>query len=249
MDHVVCVAEAQAAKVLQVGVPAGRVTVIRNAIRTERFAAAEPSCRETLQNFFPSPRSRIIGAAGRLSPEKGFDVLIEAASRVAAKDRSIGFVLFGDGSQRDALAQQVTRADLGGVFVLAGFRTDLDRLLPSLDLFVHASFREGLPNVVLEALAAQVPVVSTAVDGTPEVLEDGVSGYMVPLGDVAALAERVLQVLASEERRREMGQNGHRRVHQDFTFTAQSQRYRQLFRNVVSARAAGVPRHVYGSVG
>src|SRR5262249_32974414 len=125
------------------------------------------------------------------------------------------------------------------VFVFAGLRPDLDRFLPFFDVLVLPSFTEGLPNVVLEAFAAGVPVVATAVGGTPEVVEDGVSGHLVPPGDPDALAGRVRDVLASEERRREMGRRGRECVLQHFTFAAQARAYERLFTGLVSGQEAG----------
>ena len=116
-----------------------------------------------MERYFRGKRERIVGAAGRLSPEKGFDVLIEAAARVIDLDPTVGFVLFGDGPCKPALMEQIGSLGLTGSVVLAGFRNDLDRFIPQLDLFVLPSYTEGLPNVVLEACAAGVPVVATAV--------------------------------------------------------------------------------------
>jgi glycosyltransferase involved in cell wall biosynthesis len=233
MDAVVCVSEGQAAKVRRAGVPAARVRVIRNAIRGERFDRPDPAARDRLQALFSSPRRHIVGAAGRLSPEKGFGVLVEVARRVVQADPDTGFVIFGDGPLWAALTAQVDAAGLAGRFILAGFRDDLDDLLPALDLVALPSFTEGLPNVVLEAFAAGVPVVGTAVGGTPEVIEDGVSGYLVPPGDAAALAGRLGELLRSDDRRGAMGQRGRQRVREQFTFEAQSAQYRRLFEALV----------------
>src|SRR5262245_14539104 len=220
LDRVVCVSEGQAVKVRRAGVPAERVVVIRNAIRADRFTDPDPQARDVLQSLFASPRRHLVVAAGRLSPEKGFSVLVEAARRVVASSPDAGFVLFGDGALREALGRQIAAAGLAGAFVLAGFRGDLDRLLPAADLLVLPSYTEGLPNVVLEAFAAGVPVVATAVGGTPEVVEDGHSGFLVPPGDAPRLAQRVAELLANEARRRAMGQCGRWRVLQEFTFAA-----------------------------
>jgi glycosyltransferase involved in cell wall biosynthesis len=234
MDRVVCVSGGQQHKVRRAGVPAGQTLVIRNAIVAQRFDVPDPSYRARLQEMFPGPPRLIVGAAGRLSPDKGFDVLIRAAEVVRRRDATVGFVLFGDGWHRDALARQIAAAGLEGHFVLAGFRGDLDRFMPLLDLFVLPSYTEGLPNVVLEASAAAVPVVATAVGGTPEVLDDGVTGYLVPPGEPQALAARILDLAGSEERRRAMGQRGRERVLRDFTFAAQAERYRQLFEELAA---------------
>jgi glycosyltransferase involved in cell wall biosynthesis len=245
MDHVVCVSEAQAAKVRRAGVPAERVSVIRNAVDPERFVDPDPRYRAKLLRYFRSPRRPVIGAAGRLSPEKGFDVLVAAAEQVARADSSAGFILFGEGPCRDRLVWQIRDAGLTGTFILSGFRADLDRFLPHLDLLVLPSFTEGLPNVVLEACAAGVPVVATAVGGTPEVVVDGVNGHLVPPGDPETLAGRIRDLIASPDRLQEMGFQGRQRIFEQFTFPAQAQQYHRLFERLVPDGAdtggAGLP--------
>jgi glycosyltransferase involved in cell wall biosynthesis len=233
MDRVVCVSEAQARKVCRTGVPDRQIQVIRNAIRAERFAEPDPAFRTRLLAMFPTPPSRVIGAAGRLSPEKGFGVLIESARRVLRAEPTAGIVVFGDGPLRVSLERQIERAGLTGRFVLAGFRTDLDRFIPWFDVMTLPSFTEGLPNVVLEACAAGVPVVATAVGGTPEVIEDGDNGYLTTPGDPHSLAGCLLAALESDEARRGMGQRGQQRVREEFTFEAQARQYRRLFAELV----------------
>ena len=239
MDHVVCVSEGQAMKVRAAGVPEERVAVIRNAIDLTRFDQLDPAYRQRMQSYFPTPRATVVCAAGRLSPEKGFDQLVEAAAAVVKENPEVGFVLFGEGPLRGALENQITARNLSGRFILAGFREDVDRFIPHADVFALPSFTEGLPNVVLEAFAASVPVVATAVGGTPEVVEDGVSGYLVPAGDPDALARRILDVLRDEERRKAMGVNARRRVEEHFTFHAQSVRYEHLFDRLIDRNHRG----------
>ena len=229
MDRVVCVSAAQAEKVRRAGMPPPRIRVIRNSARLTEDRPAESEARPQLQDLFSRPGERIVVSAGRLSPEKGFPILIEAARRVIERDVGIRFAIFGEGTQRPALQRQIDEADLNGLVVLPGFRSDFDRLLPGADLFVLPSFTEGLPNVVLEASAAGVAVVATAVGGTPEVLLDGRTGYLVPAGDAGALAERISQLLGDSDLRRRMGEAGREHVHRHFTFAAQADAYLRLF--------------------
>jgi glycosyltransferase involved in cell wall biosynthesis len=229
MDRVVAVSEAQAAKVRRCGVRTERVQVIHNAIDVERFSTPDQAYDSKLRRLFRSPPARIVGAAGRLSPEKGFELIASAAAIVRQRDSSVGFVVFGDGPCRERIARRIAASGLENAFVLAGFRADLDHFLPFFDVFVLPSYTEGLPNVVLESFAAGVPVVATAVGGTPEIVEDGGSGYLVPAGDAKALAERILTALTDEDRLRDMGLHGRQCVVDRFTFTAQARRYRELF--------------------
>jgi glycosyltransferase involved in cell wall biosynthesis len=235
MDRVVCVSEGQAAKVRRCRVRPDRLRVIHNSVDPERFAGPDPRYRAKLARYFRQPRSAIVGAAGRLSPEKGFEVLVAAAERVLRRDPSVGFVLFGEGPCRERLVRQIKAAGLGGAFALSGFRADLDQFLPHLDLLVLPSYTEGLPNVVLEACAAGVPVVATAAGGTPEVVEDGLNGYLVPTGDAERLADRIAAVLTAEDRGRAMGFEGRQRVLERFTFPVQAARYLELFTELCGA--------------
>jgi len=231
MAAVVGVSAAQAERCRVAGVSPQRLAVIRNAVDPTPFDDPDPSYRARLRALFPTPPAKVVVSAGRLSPEKGFDVLIDAAARVVASDPDVGFVVFGDGPLRAELTARLETRGTGLLtrFVLAGFRTDVARYLPHADAAVLSSHTEGLPVVVLEAMAARLPVVATAVGGTPEVVIDGVTGFLVPPADPAALAGRVREVLADETRRREMGRAGRLRVDKEFTFARQAEQYRRLF--------------------
>jgi glycosyltransferase involved in cell wall biosynthesis len=211
-------------------VPASRVSVIRNSARLGAFAATDPA-RDCLLDFFPcdSRVSRVVVAAGRLSPEKGFPVLIEAAAPVLAADPGAGVVIFGEGVLRPELEQLVHSRGLVGRVVLPGFRDDLDSLIAAADVVTLPSFTEGLPNVALEASAAGVPVVATAVGGTPEVVADGETGYLVPPGQPTELAARLLQLLRNDGLRKTLGNAGRARMQRLFTFDAQATAYLDLF--------------------
>jgi glycosyltransferase involved in cell wall biosynthesis len=232
MNVVVCVSEGQASKVRFAGVREDRLQVIRNSIAVDRFAAPADPGRAFLQSFFPQPRSMLIGAVGRLSPEKGFGTLVEAAAQVMQLHPDAGFLVFGDGPLRGKLTQRIAELGLRENLVLAGFRDDLDRWLANFDLTILPSYTEGLPNVVLESFAARVPVVATAVGGTPEVVDDGTNGYLVTPGLPGLLARRILDLLANEPLRRRMGLQGYRQVREHFTFAAQAQKYEALFRRL-----------------
>jgi glycosyltransferase involved in cell wall biosynthesis len=232
MDAVVCVSHAQAARIRRAGVPSGRVFVIHDGVRPERFSNPDPSYRHRAREFLPRRPGRLVLAAGRLSPEKGFCDLVEAAAVVARTDPSVGFVLFGNGRLRTALTQQVVDRGLEHTFHLAGFRNDLDKFLPHFDLTVLPSYTEGLPNIVLESFAAGVPVVATAVGGTPELVEHGGNGYLVQPRQPNHLADGILKALRSGKEARRMGLQGQSRVLAKFSFEAQSRAYQSLFHHL-----------------
>jgi glycosyltransferase involved in cell wall biosynthesis len=238
VDRVVCVSHGQAVKVRRAGVSQRKVQVICDAVRAERFAHVQPQDRERLEKLFPEKPGLIVGAAGRLSPEKGFTHLVDAASRIVKRRGDVSFVLFGDGPLRGAIQQQIDAAGLARRFHLVGFCSDLDRYYPHLDVLALPSYTEGLPNVVLEAFAAGVPVVATAVGGTPELVSDGINGYLVAPGDADALAERILAVLSDDERRNGMGRLGQQLVRGRFSFSSQAGEYRRLLNDLVTLPVA-----------
>ena len=236
MDRVVCVSEGQSAKVRRAGVSVDRIRVIRNAIDLSRFRS-DSHGHATLQGLFRVPVDHIVIAVGRLSPEKGFDQLIEAARVVTAQRPVTGFVLVGEGPDRPKLEHQVRTAGLENRFVFAGFRSDVDELIQGAAILAQSSLTEGLPNVVLEACAAGVPVVATDVGGTREVVTEGVNGHLVPAGDAGAMAARILDQLGDAERRHDMGDRGRDMVRSEFSFPQQSARYEALFDEVLAPAA------------
>ena len=133
-----------------------------------------PEYRDRLRSLFAWPPRWIIGAAGRLSPEKGFDQLVDAAALAHRSNPGPGLRhLRRRSDARSSWQRKIAEHGLHGTVVLAGFRADLGRYLPHLDLAVIPSFTEGLPVILLEAFAAGVPVVATSVGGIPEVIDDG----------------------------------------------------------------------------
>jgi glycosyltransferase involved in cell wall biosynthesis len=237
MDRVICVSEGQAAKVRRAGVAGPKIVVIHNAVDVNATPQAEPAARaELLSLFGGAPPLRVVGAAGRLSPEKGFGVLVEAAAQVVRADPTIGFVHFGDGPLLESIRSRVEALGLAHRFILGGFRDDLQRLVPCWDLAVLPSFTEGLPNVALEATAACVPIVATAVGGTPEVVLDGENGRLVPPGDPDALGLAIRDVLGLADGGRALGLRGREIMRERFTYQAKADRFRAVFEEAAAAK-------------
>jgi glycosyltransferase involved in cell wall biosynthesis len=244
VDAVVCVSQAQAAKVRRCGVPESRIHVIPNAIDTERFRNVDPTGRAELESLFGDSlpeRSLLVGAAGRLSPEKGFDILISAASQVVESIPNARFLIFGEGALRVPLEQQIKQLGLESHIKLVGFRQDLDRLLPHLDLFVQSSHTEGMPNVLLEALAAGVPIVATEVGGTPEVITAGWNGELVLPGSIEQLSTAILKSLLDRDIRRQYTNNGFQMIDTDFSFRQRATIYTRHFLRCASNCASSLP--------
>ena len=235
MDHIVCVSQGQADKVIRSGTPASRVSVIYNAVKMERFdVPSDISFRYRLESMFPNKPTLIVGAAGRLSPEKGFDVLIAAAKQLAKSKLDVGIVIFGDGFLQETLQQQIDNNGISQFVTLAGFTDQLDQYMHHFDLFVQSSHTEGMPSVLLEAMSARRAVIATQVGGTGELVieapvNEGGNGMMVPPNDPKNLAEALQKVLSDHNLRQTMGENGRQRVEGSFAIETQAEAYFDLF--------------------
>ncbi len=169
------------------GVPAAKIHVIHNALpRLPGLAAAVGG--------LPRPDGPLVGVVARLYPEKGVAVFLRAAALLAQSVADAGFVVVGDGPQRGMLERLAT--DLGVAVTFLGFRPDGPALIGELDLLVIPSLSEGTPLVLLEGVAAGVPVVATTVGGIPEQVSDGIEALLVPPGDDRALADACRRILA-----------------------------------------------------
>ena len=230
MDHVIAVSDGQAQLVRRAGVAREKLTVIRNSARLDAFAGSPTTAAraELIRPFRGYRPSRVVLAAGRFSPEKGFEVLIDAAAHFLRADPNAGLVIYGDGDLRPQLEGQIRKRDLGGRVALPGFTTGLDALTAAADVVALSSHSEGLPNVLLEASAAGVPVAATRVGGVPEVVADGVTGLLSRAGCASSLAGNVTRLLSDVRLRLQYGDAGRERMRSLFTFAAQAEAYRGL---------------------
>ena len=173
-----------------------RAHLLYNAIDLRRFQAAPPDPAAVRHSLGLPASGPVIGSVGRLSAQKGFSGLLAAAPAVLAGRPTARLVLVGDGPLEAELRAQAAQLGIAGQVVFAGARPDVERVLAVFDVFVSASVFEGLPTVVLESMAAGVPVVATAVSGSRELVQDGRNGLLVPAGAAAELAQAINRLLA-----------------------------------------------------
>ncbi len=214
-----------------------RLTVIPNGIDPGPFDAAVPVLRTTLG--IPED-THLALYVGRLDLQKGLPDLLDAAERVIRDKRDWHLALAGDGPSRDWLVQQLAeRTPLRENVHWLGQRDDVPGLLKSADVLVHASLWEGMPNVVLEAMAARRPVIGTAVEGTEDLVEAGRTGWLVPPRDVTALYRALVEAAESPERCHRYGEAGRRRVEQEFSLVATAAAYEELWAGILGLKLPG----------
>jgi glycosyltransferase involved in cell wall biosynthesis len=178
----------------EIGVPASRIWAIPNGVDTDHFRPAEPGERARLRAELGLPPGRIVVYAGRLSRQKGVDILLDAWARLPGLPAHL--TVLGDGEETAALRAQA--ASLDRVHFL-GATGDVAPYLRAADAFALGSRVEGLSVAVLEAMASGLSIAATAVGGTPEVLEDGITGRLVPGEDPQAMAHAIHETTCSEE--------------------------------------------------
>ncbi len=179
---------------------------------------------------------------GRLAAVKGVPVLLESVASMAASGREVHLTLIGDGPDREALEQRATELEIESNVTFAGYKSaaEVAAELERTDVFVMASFAEGVPVVLMEALAAAVPVVATRIAGVGELVVDGVCGWTVPPGDAGALASSVEDLLDNPSRRTEFGGAGRAIVSSQFDIAREAAWLRELMNNSLEGKRSPV---------
>jgi glycosyltransferase involved in cell wall biosynthesis len=177
------------------GVDGRKITILHNFVKP--FVPAPAEDVEGLRRSLGVQNQAAILAVGRLSSEKGHAILLQAAARLEKMNQAPDFrvVLVGDGPEQENLQRLTARLGIGQRIVMAGFQTDVRPYYCLSTLLALPSYSEGSPNVVLEAMAAGLPIAATDAGGVPEILEDGVTGLLVQPGDPQAMAEAILRIL------------------------------------------------------
>jgi len=237
-DHLIAVSSATKEEMMQAGVPGRKITVIHNGIDTEAWAREKVrgTLREELGLGSAYP---VIGYVGRIMPEKDLDSWLRAAAMVARTYPAARFLLVGegkDGETQTGLQSLIGHLGIAHQVTFVGYRTDLPSVYAAFDLFVLSSLREGLPNSILEAMALGVPVVTTDVAGAKELVVHGQTGYVVPQKDPEQLAQAMLEILANDERRLNMGRAGRKRVEAEFSFDRRLRLVEDLYSQVIQAK-------------
>lgn len=227
-DRIVAVSNGQREKILRLGIKPEQVTVIRNAIDLSDIAASGET--DSIRRELGIPENAVlVASAGRLSPEKNHDAMIRAALIACVKRTDLYFLVFGEGFLRYDLETKIREAGLGGRFLLPGFTKDIQRVFKSIDIFMLPSFTEGLPNVALEAFAARKPIVASNVGGTPEVVQDGVSGFLTTPDNVEAMADFILKLADDCTLRERFGLAGYYYISENFSFQKQTIKYEEFY--------------------
>ena len=224
------------------GASAPAIEVIPNGIDPTVVAPASEETTARARAKLGIPRDAlVVGAVGRLEPQKAFADLLTAFTRVAAElGGKARLVIVGSGSELDVLREQADALGIGAQLVLTGFRDDVRDLIPSFDVMAFSSLYEGLPVALLEAMACGVGVVATAVPGLVEVLSDRENALLVPARSPQALADALCYALRHPEVRHALARRAGELFRQRYTADRMVQHYEAVYSEVAARRAGGV---------
>lgn len=231
-ESVICVSRDLLNRCVEAHVPADRCKLVENGVDTQQYRRqlSRPQARERLG--WPTT-TRVIGGVGRLSPEKGFDDLLRAFAMLRERGLDVGLAIVGDGEDRGSLEQLATRLGVSDRVRWLGYRGDVIDLYQALDVFCLSSLREGLPNVVLEALALEVPVVATRINGVVNLILDGQNGLLVEPRNPDGLSAALERVLADDALSRSLAESGRATVEQNYSFAQRMQKVRAIYDDLV----------------
>lgn len=234
-DRVIAVSAAAARFLVEgKGYPAAKVVVVPNGRDLSAFAPAGAERRDDVRKELGVDRvAPVVAVVGRLETQKGHRYLFDAWPSVVREYPDARLLVVGDGSLRAELERQVRSLGVAESVVFLGFRGDIPRLLDACDGLALPSLYEGMPLTVIEASAMACPVVATAVDGTPEVIDDDVTGWLVPPADPPALGRALVRMLADPERARAVGRAGRERVLRKFDLVTQVDATARVYRGVL----------------
>lgn len=234
VDHYVCVSEGVKDFTRRtIGVGADRLSVIPNGVEIEKYEAAAPIDRAA----WDIPRDRpLLLFIGRLDPQKGLFDLLEAAGSIQAEHGPdvAQIVFLGEGPMRRQLASEIERRNLGKMVRLVGWQSDIAGWLRAADGMALPSHWEGMPNAILEAMAAARPVIATDIEGSRDLVRPGESGWLVPPKSPALLAQAMAQFFQCADRRSAYGERGQQIARENYSYPIMVERYERLYRSLLA---------------
>jgi sugar transferase (PEP-CTERM/EpsH1 system associated) len=213
-----------------VGIPQSRIQVLYNGVDLERFGSGDRATARRLLGL--QQTDLVIGSVGRLVQVKNYPLLLKAVAALNQKDVIV--VLVGDGPVRAALQALAKSLGLEQQVRFLGHRDDVTSLLAGMDIFVLPSFSEGMSNTLLEAMASGVACVASNVGGNPELISEGLDGYLFPSDDEAALTSHLQRLCLDADLRQQLGEAARARIVREFSIDAMIARYEELYLTTLS---------------
>lgn len=216
-DRVICVSEDLRDVALKAGVRSDHCVVIDNAIETADYERTLSPAAARRQLGLPVDVP-LVGSVGRLSEEKGYHHLVDAVARLHDAGNPVHLAIAGDGDARPALERQIQEQRFPERFHLLGYQADPPLVYQALDVFALSSLREGLPNVLLEAMSSRLPVVATTVGGVPNLITHNETGLLVSPGNVSGLAAALESLIGNTQWKQQLADSAYQLVEARYSF-------------------------------
>lgn len=230
-DHIVAVSHAQKKRLENILVPSGKITTIHNAITPDVFESVQ---KINLREQFYFPEDAIVGiSGGRFSSEKGQRYLVDAAKIAVQKNDKLKFILFGDGPDFQKIQSQINKLNLQDSVICPGFNKNLIGSLKGADFLVNPSLSEGLPNIVLEAMAMKIPCIATNVGGVGELIENNINGMLTPSKSGEKLAEAILMIANDDNLSSKLTGNAYKTIIDRFSFEGQFEKLKSIYTDLL----------------
>ncbi len=197
--------------------PISKYKVVYSGMDINLFLNSKENC-ELRKNLEILPNTPVVGVIARLFPLKGYEDLIPVAAKVAKKIPSVKFLIIGNGILKNKLLLQIKDLGISNNFIFIGLIApeEIHKYTPLMNILLHLSLREGLPRTVVQALASSKPAIAYNLDGTPEVIINGETGFIISPRDIDETAEKTIELLNDEKKAKEMGLNGKKLVAKKF---------------------------------
>jgi len=227
-ERIICVADDLLEFCLSTGVAAKKCVLLENGIDTQEYVRKQ-SVREARTTLGLPQSGFLIGAVGRLAAEKGFDLLIRSIPTLLECGLDVRLAIVGEGGERKSLERLATQLGIADRVILPGWQPDVRSYFEAMDVFALSSHREGLPNVLLEAMALEVPVIATRVNGVPRLVQDGRNGFLIEPGDGEGLSIALAGLLKNPTLRNVFAVAARRMVETKYSFTTRIQRLKRIY--------------------
>lgn len=228
MDHVIAVSTDLYQMLLDLRIPPTRRSLVYNAIDEQQFTRRLPIA-EARKQFGMDPTRLVIGAVGRLAAEKGLDLLIQAVDRLLNAGLNAELVIVGEGDERARLEALIAQSCRKDRIHLLGHRSDVRDLYEAFDVFALSSLREGLPNVLLEAMALEVPVLATRIAGVPQLIDHEHNGLLIQPGSVDELTHALERLLRDAELRQRLACAGRETIVSRYSFAVRMRKIQAIY--------------------
>ncbi|HEX7774858.1 MAG TPA: glycosyltransferase family 4 protein [Pyrinomonadaceae bacterium] len=230
VDRVIAVSRAVAESLQNGVIDSSKITVVHNGIDIDRFDRLVARGDEL---------PIVVGTVGHLAPIKGHDIFLRAAALISARRPEARFIVIGEDKSpqmdhRRSLESLVAELNLNGIVTMPGWRDDMAAVLSSLTLFVSAARSEPFGLAIVEAMAAGLPVIATASEGAMEIIEDGLSGKLVPVDDPEALAQAINELLDNPLERSRLGHNAQLAARECYSLARMARDTEQVYREVLA---------------